>query len=225
VRRAAMLAINRRTQAEFSNGGQEANGILPPHIPGYNPDRKPAPQDVEAAKRLLAEAGFPKGLPDTMKTAMWLPNQGAYSRHAQAIQSDLRAAGIPVDLRPVTYSEYLTGYKRDADCWYGGWYSDFPEAGNFLEPIFHSRNIGTGKLNATRYRNSRFDALLDRAHPLPFGKQRLDLYREAEDLLVEDAPWVPLYFEAETRYFRPGVTGVEVHPVWRQKLTGIGKQP
>jgi ABC-type transport system substrate-binding protein len=224
VRRAALLALNRERHVQLAGAGQLANGVLPPHVPGYNAARKIPAQDAAAAKRLLAEAGFPNGIPASRKTTLWLANNDQYVRHAEAIQSDLQAVGIPVELRPVVLSEYLKSYRTQADCWYGGWYPDFPDAGNFMEPVFHGRNVGPGNNNAAHYNNPRLNALLDRAHPMPQGPQREALYRQAEDILMEDLPWIPLYYEMETRYFGPGVTGVTVHPVWRQILTGIGKK-
>ena len=53
--------------------------------------------------------------------------------------------------------------------------------------------------------------------------ERQKMYRTVEKILLQDLPWMPLYFEVETRYFRDGVSGVVVHPVWRQMLTGIRK--
>jgi len=154
---------------------------------------------------------------------LWLAANDRYRRQAEAIQSDLAAVGVEVELRAVTFSEYLTGYRTSADCWFGGWYPDFPDADNFLEPVLHGKNIRPGKSpNAARYRNPRVDALLDRAHVTPVGAAREALYREAEELILQDLPWIPLYYEVETRYYREGVTGVRVHPVWRQILTGIG---
>jgi len=219
VRKAALLALNRDTHVQFAGAGQAANAILPPHVPAYDAQRQLPAQNVAEAKKLLAEAGFPNGIPDSQKTVLWLANSEQYQRHAQAIQSDLRAAGIPVDLRPVTFSEYRTGYRTKADCWYGGWYPDFPDAGNFLEPVF---TPGSGS-NAAHYANPKVAGLLTRAHSLKEGPERQQLYHQIEDQLLEDLPWIPLYFEVETRYFRPGVTGVTVHPVWRQMLTGIRK--
>jgi ABC-type transport system substrate-binding protein len=219
VRRAALLALNRETHVKFAGAGQLANSILPPHVPAYDAERKLPAQNVTGAKKLLAEAGFPNGIPDSQTTTLWLANSEQYQRHAQAIQSDLRAAGIPIDLRPVTFSEYRTAYRTKADCWYGGWYPDFPDAGNFLEPVF---TAGSGS-NASHYVNGKVNELLTRAHSLKDGPERQQLYHQIEDQLLEDLPWIPLYFEVETRYFRPGVTGVAVHPVWRQMLTGIRK--
>jgi peptide/nickel transport system substrate-binding protein/oligopeptide transport system substrate-binding protein len=220
VRQAAFLALNRERHAQLAGAGQTANGILPPFVPGYDPDRKLPGRNLAEAKRLLAEAGFPRGIPESQASEMWLANSDEYMRHAETIQADLAAAGIPVVLRPATMSEYLTGYRTLAGCWYGGWYPDFPDAGNFLEPVFHGRSTGS---NAAHYQNPEVDALLDRAHATPQGPVRIALYRQVEVILLRDLPWIPLYFEVETRYFRPDVTGVVVHPVWRQMLTGISK--
>jgi oligopeptide transport system substrate-binding protein len=220
VRRAAFLALNRKRHALLAGAGQLANGILPPYVPGYDPARKLPEQSVDEARRVLAEAGYPNGVPASQISDLWLANSDEHLRHAETIQADLRAVGIPVVLRPATMSEYLTGYRTLAGCWYGGWYPDFPDGGNFLEPVLHGRSRGS---NAAHYDNPKVNALLDRAHSMQQGAAREALYRHVEDILLEDLPWIPLYFEVETRYFRPNVTGVVVHPVWRQRLTGIGK--
>ncbi len=220
VREAAFLALNRANQVSVAGAGQVANAILPPYVPAYDASRKLPDQNVARAKQLLQEAGYTPG----KKSVMWLSNSAVYQRRAELIQSDLAAIGIPVELRPVTFSEYRKGYRNDADCWYGGWYPDFPDAGNFLEPVFHSRNIGPGKNNAAHYRNPQVDTLLEKARITPPGDERIALYRQAEDILLKDLPWMPLYYEMETRYFRDNVEGVVVHPVWRQMLTGIRKQ-
>jgi len=221
IRQAVLLALDRDRHVQLAGAGQAANGILPPHVPGYHAGRALPKRDIARAKQLVNEV-YPDGPPQSV---MWLVNSDLYEAHAEAIQSDLADAGLLVELRPVTYSEYLTGYKSKADCWYGGWFPDFPDAGNFLEPVLHSRSIRPGaSQNAARYSNPKVDALLDQAHGTAKGPARDALYKQAEDLVLKDIPWAPLYFEMETRYFRDGVTGVTVHPVWRQMLTGIDKR-
>jgi peptide/nickel transport system substrate-binding protein len=229
VRRAALLSLSRARHVQLQGGGQLANGILPPHVPGYDPERTLPDQNVEEAKNLLASAGYPQGVPTGQKTTLWLAQTAQNQRHAEALQSDLRAVGIHVDLRAIPLSEFLSEYKTRADCWYNGWYPDFPDPGNFLEPVFHGRNIApagskTPGSNATRYNNPKVNSLLDRARMMRPGPDRVALYQQAEEILLQDLPWIPLYFKAETRYFRDGVTGVVVHPVSRQMLTGISKR-
>jgi len=217
VRRAVSLAINRQRQAQLEGAGVVATGMLPPTMPGHDPDLVPDPHDPRRARELLAEAGHWQGL----RTTMWITP--SYRRRAEAIQADLRAVGIEVELRVVDLPTYLDGYKREntAPCWYGGWYPDYPDPSSFLEVLFHSRNISpTKSLNATRYSNPEVDRLLDRAARMPLGEARLALYREAERRILADAPVVPLYYEVETRLWQPGVEGVEIHPVWRYLRLG-----
>jgi ABC-type transport system substrate-binding protein len=222
VRRAAMLAIDRKRHVQISMGGVEANGLLPPHVPGYRTDRALPEHNLEEARRLVAEVSGGRPL----RSVLWLANNERYQHHAELIQSDLADAGIQVELRPVTFSEYLTGYRTQAGCWYGGWYPDFPDAGNFLIPVLHGKNIAPGTSpNAARYDNSEVNRLFDQAQLTPLGEERNRLFGRAEDRILEDLPWVPLYYEAETRCARNGVYDVRVDPVWRQVLTGLFLAP
>jgi ABC-type transport system substrate-binding protein len=223
VRRAALLALNHEQYARLGDGGEPAVGVLPPKVGGFRAGRRPPARNLAEARRLLAAAGYPDGIPESLGVTLWLAANERYQRRGELLQSDLAEAGIRVQLRAVAFSEYRKGYRTQAHCWYGGWYPDFPDAGNFLEPVLHSRNVGPGKSNAARYRNPAFDALLDRAARMEDGPARDALYAQADALLAQDLPWLPLSYEVETRWFRPGVTGVTVHPVWRQMLTGIGK--
>jgi ABC-type transport system substrate-binding protein len=225
VRRAVLLALDRERHVQIAGSGELANSVLPPHVPGHDPKWRLPEQNLPAAKRLMAEAGYANGLPPGQKLVLWLAKNDQYDRHGEAIQADLKEIGIPVELRSVALSQYLTGYRTNADCWFGGWYPDFPDAGNFLEPVLHGKSISPGKSsNAAHYSNPKVNVLLDQAHSTPQGAKREALYRQAEELILQDLPWIPLYFEKETRYFREGVAGVAVHPVWRQILTGIDKK-
>ncbi len=221
VRRAAMLAIDRGPHARLSGGGVVAESILPPHVPGYRADRRLPVRDLAGARKLIAEVVAEKG--PLRLVEFWINTTSDYSRHAQAIQANLKEAGIEVALRPVSSAQYLSGYRKEAPCWYGGWYPDFPDAGNFLEPLFHSSGLGKAS-NATHFADPKVNAVLDRARKTARGEARYALYAEAESLILERVPWVPLYFEVETRWFREGVTGVRVDPVWRQILTGIRRR-
>lgn len=224
VRKAAYLAIDRGRCARMSAGGVEANGMLPPHVPGYNASRKLAPRDITRAQQLVGEAAPSGGLP-LRGGDFWLPNNGLAQRIGQSIQADLREAGLAVDLKSVTLSEYLTGYRTHAACWYGGWYPDFPDGGNFLEPVLHSRNIKPGRSpNAARFANDEFDSLLDAAAGLS-GVERARLHSAAEEVALREIPWAPLYFETEARLHSQRLRGVVVHPVWRQMLTGLKLAP
>jgi ABC-type transport system substrate-binding protein len=79
--------------------------------------------------------------------------------------------------------------------------------------------------NSTFYNNPQVDRLLDEAAALPLGEERLEKYQEAERIILEDAPWAPLYYEVETRLHQPNVHGVAIHPLWKYLvLTEIWKE-
>lgn len=220
VRRAVSLCLDRRRCARLAATGVAAACILPPFVPGHDPNRPLPEVDLTAARRLM------EGAPAGDAGDLWLPNNATAVKMGQSIQADLRQIGIQVRLRSVTLSEYLTGYRTDAGCWFGGWYPDFPDAGNFLEPVLHRRSIKPGRSpNAARYSNPGADRLMDRAAGLVPGPERAWLYAEAEKLILAGNPWVPLYYESETRFRSPRLQGVTVHPVWRQILTGMRLGP
>ena len=101
VRNALSMAIDREFLAsEFLlDLVVPANGILPPHVPGYDPERKLPEPDLAAARKLLSDAGYPNGMPQTRKPVMWLANSDQYRFHAELIQADLRQIGIAVELK------------------------------------------------------------------------------------------------------------------------------
>src|SRR5262249_41761804 len=80
----------------------------------------------------------------------------------------------------------------------------------------NSKNIQpTDSLNATRYSNPEVDRLLNKARTMPAGTPRLELYQQAERMIMHDAPLAPLYYEVEMHLCQPYVRGARPHPVWR----------
>jgi peptide/nickel transport system substrate-binding protein/oligopeptide transport system substrate-binding protein len=79
------------------------------------------------------------------------------------------------------------------DAFYLDWFADYPDAENFLAPLFHSSNAGGGG-NRTGYKNQRVDSLIDSASGLPDNEKRMKLLLEAEGLVFSDAPWIFLWF-------------------------------
>jgi ABC-type transport system substrate-binding protein len=224
VRQAVNHAVNREALLRLLNGrGVKATSILPSKMPGHQPELDLYPYDPERARALLKEAG----LPDGFTTTFWVISRDDTMRVAEGVQADLAAVGIKAQIKPAILSSYLTAIHtaNTTPLFHGGWYADFPDPSGFLDPLFHSNQIRpTNCNNAAYYANPKVDALLDRARPTSVGEERLQLYREAERLIMGDAPWAPLYYEVETRLVRPGVTGVKIHPMWKYLvLSEIGK--
>ena len=218
LRKAMNHAIDREYLHRVMRTGTPGRGIIPPGVPGHDPDLPGYPYDPGKAKRLLAEAGYPggKGLPPI---ALWFNTSESIRRIMQRIQADLQAIGVAVSLREIDWAAYLSGIEgtRDtpgqAQMFRFGWYLDYPDADAILRPLLHSGNFGPPG-NYFRYANPRFDALIDEALSLPDPQARARRYRDAERIAVmEDAVWLFLSYYEESTLFKPYVKGVVTTPL------------
>jgi peptide/nickel transport system substrate-binding protein/oligopeptide transport system substrate-binding protein len=148
-----------------------ARGLLPPALPGYNPEVKRLALDRDLARRLLVEAGHPGGR-GVSPLAYHFNTSDTNQRIAELLQAQLKEIGIALELRRLDWAAHLklvddgaAGFFRQA------WIADYPDPENFLTVLFHSRNGGAPG-NTSRYRNARVDRLLDEADAMPPGKDR-----------------------------------------------------
>ncbi len=180
--------------------------------------RRDGPPVLEAnpatAKRLLAEAGFPRGT-----SAGLLIGEGGKridsSRVAEAIRASLATAGIsvPIQSEPADAALQLarTGQHQMALL------EARVEAGDphfLLYPLTSSEGAskGPGALNMSFYRNRTLDDLLIRASQVSFRPERQRLYVRAQSMLAEEIPWVPLYVRMHWAAIRPEVRNLRLHP-------------
>ncbi len=217
VRRALSHAIDKQRIVKIVNGrGTVAKGILPPGLPGYNPELKGYDYDPEKARRLLAEAGYPDG--SKKDVPLYVSNQREDNvKISQAIKEDLTRVGVSVDLQ-VASSQVFEGavMKRgQAASNYWGWQQDFPDPWDFLEMNFHGKNIQEQEsLNYFFFNDEKTNQLLDAAEKETDPQTRLNLYRQAEARIMEEAPVVPIYHDVFVRPHQPWVHGDAIHPVW-----------
>ena len=220
LRKAFNYAVDKKYLWEvlIPGGSLPGRGVIPPGIPGYDPDLPGYPFDEAKARSLLAQAGYPagKGLPPI---SLWV-NTGESNRQiASQIQADLKKIGVNLAIREVDWAAYIAAVSgtRDkpgeAQMFRFGWYLDYPDADAILRPLLHSSNWGPAG-NFGRYKNPRFDALVDKALTLTDPKQRAEIYRDAERIAVmEDAAWIFLsYYQAATLY-KPYVKGIVLSPL------------
>lgn len=211
VRQALIYAVNREQVVQDVYAGQfaYARGILPPGTQGFNPKLAGYAYDPEKARRLLAEAGYPggRGLPTI---AVWSgAKRDDVVREHEEIKRHLFAVGITADVHYLTdwpaFSKLLDEGKLPVFMY--GWYADVPDPDNFLFKLFHSR----GARNFFGYANPVVDDLLFRARNEQDLLRRVDLYRKAEQLILEDAPVIPVFHHTYERLFQPYVRSVEVN--------------
>ncbi|MBI3457098.1 MAG: ABC transporter substrate-binding protein [Candidatus Rokubacteria bacterium] len=211
VRQALVYAIDREAIVEeiFLGRHALARGILPPGTLGYNPKLKGYPYDPARARELLAQAGYPngRGLPPI---AIWSGAKGDdVVREHERIRKDLEAVGVRAEFHYLTdwpaFSRMMAEQKLPV--FLRAWFADVPDPDNFLFKLFYS----TSPRNYTGYANPRVDALLLRAREETDPARRVDLYRRAEDLVLEDAPIIPVWHYTYERLFQPYVRSVEVN--------------
>lgn len=222
VRQAIAKAVDKKRVVQLVNGrGQVANGILPPTMPGFNPDLEGIAYDPAGAKALLAKAGLPNGFDATY----YCTSSDTQRKVAQSLQQDLEKVGIKLTIKAMAFPTYLQAKstKGQVGIGSGNWSQDFPDPSNFLTTMFHSKNIKeTNSLNDSYYKNAKVDALLDKAEGAGDPNERARLFREAEAIIVEEAPAVPLYYPVKYQLRGERVAGYQLHPVWGLELAGAG---
>lgn len=199
VRKAINMAINKdRIVRIINNRAVIANQPLPPSMPGYTEGYEGIPYDVEGAKALLVEAGFPDGF----TTELYVYNVDPNPRIAQAIQQDLAAIGVTVELLSLAQANVIEagGAGTAPMIWSGGmaWIADFPDPSNFYGPILGCAGAGEGGWNWSKYCNEELDAQAAAADAMIDPAKAADRYKAWSDVymgVMEDAPWVPVFNE------------------------------
>ncbi len=210
VRQAFSQAIDREALVRDvqRNRYKPGYGFLPPGTYGYDPQFRPHPFDSQHARALLVKAGYPggKGLPVFQLWSSVKPPD--VEREHEAIKKYLADIGIQIELQYNTnwpnFNSQL--YEGKYPIFRYGWVADVPEPDNFLYRLFHSQS----RNNMTRYQNPQVDRFLDRARVEQVYLKRLELYREAEKLIMEDSPIIPLNYYSYERLFQPYVHSIEV---------------
>ncbi|MFZ2956138.1 MAG: peptide ABC transporter substrate-binding protein [Candidatus Ozemobacteraceae bacterium] len=214
VRQAINFAIDRETIVKLilNDRARVARGVLPPGIMGYNPALRGYTYDPERAKRLLAEAGYPggKGFPEI---SLQFNRDPSHTRSSEYILANLRDIGITCLLKEVEFPEHIKAVENgDVGFFRMGWTVDYPDPDNFLYTLFYSGNIGR-EGNFAHYSNPKVDELVDRARFEIDPKERIPLYQRAEQMIVEEAPWVFIYHYTLHILPQANVRGLRLTPM------------
>jgi ABC-type transport system substrate-binding protein len=212
VRRAVNMAINKDRIIQIINGRAiAATQPLPPTMPGYTEGYEGYAFDPEAAKAMLAKAGFAEGF----ETELYVMNTDPNPRIAQAIQQDLAGIGITAGIKSLAQASVIAaGGEADQApmIWSGGmaWIADFPDAANFYGPILGCSGAIQGGWNWSWYCNEALDeksasadAIVDPAR----AGERLEMWSEIYMTIMEDAPWVPVFNEQRYTMKSPRMGG------------------
>ncbi len=199
LRQALNCAFDSPTWKRFFNDRMEpADGPLPRGVDGRLETPFAYAFNVEKAKKLLAEAGFPDGIdPKTGKRlvipiALGRANQGA-REEVELLQSFYDRIGIKLEPQFMTWAAYLRAVSEGhTTLFLLGWVGDYPDAENFMQ-LFHSKNCSPGA-NHGNYRNPEFDKCYDEALSATTPEARQAAWARAQEIVREDCPWVFLSY-------------------------------
>lgn len=220
VRQALNYALHKDYTTKLLTGtSQPAHGILPPVMPGSDSTITPYPYDPAKARALLAEAGYAKGL---VLDYMTIPDEDA-AKLAASMKADFAEVGVTLNTSEVSFTTYLTQVGKaegGLPFSFAGWFGDFPDPSAMFDPKFHSRSIAVeNSANDTFYKNPELDQILDEARGERDPEKRAVLYRRADRIVHDDAPWIWNYHQVTTEVSQPYVRGYTLHPMWIRDFT------
>lgn len=201
VRQAFQHAIDKKAivQAVYGQRGRVIDTVVPPGVEGYTDAVRRYEHDPAKARKMLADSGLAE-----LKCTLTVPTD--YQREAVMLQSQLKAAGVTLNLKMIdrpTWFRALGQGEHDIL-----WNAHFraPVADAFLFPSYHSSNIPPKGTNCAFY--SGVDGLIEKARVTFDDRQRAALYSEAIKRIAEDSPAIPLTLELNTHVVQKYVKGL-----------------
>lgn len=215
VRQALNYAIDydAMIQGAIKGKGIKLNGPVPEGVWGYDPNLKGYNTDLEKAKQLLSEAGVGQDL--TLKL-LYSDYKPFWEDEALMIQDNLSKIGVKVELEKVAWATLRDKVDRaDFDICLGAWSPDYADPQFFMTYLYDSRMHGlTG--NRAFYKNDKVDQLLREAERINDQKERVKLYQQAQQLVLDDAPYILLFQSDIMTAMRKNVQGFMFNPMLEQ---------
>ena len=206
LRKAIAYALDRDkiNGIAMAGKGTIANSPTPPGLWWHDASIEGYPRDLAKAKEHLAKSGY-----DTSKALVLVtPGSSVYQQINQLAQEQLAEIGLEVTLEPVAQKEWYSRVVKRVINFTPTRWTQRPDPDGLLYILFHSK----GYANTTGYNNPEFDDLLDQARVITDVSARTRLYAEAQRILAEDLPNVPLFFSVEYGAMRKAVHGFEWIP-------------
>lgn len=228
VRQAVNLAIDKEKLISLYEGiGKAAKNPIPPSLWGYNDEIEDYGYDIEGAKALLAEAGYADGFDVTLYTfANPRPYMPQPKITAQAIQDMLKDVNVNVEIIESDWDSHLTATENgEHDMAFLGWTGDNGDPDNFLYVLLDKDNAKVGSAgNIAFYKSDEVHDLLKEAQTEMDQAKRAELYKEAQVLIHEDAPWFPIAHTTPPIAAKKSVVDYVPHPTGSEPFNFIDIQ-
>jgi dipeptide transport system substrate-binding protein len=225
VRKAFNMAINKKAIIDtvYLTTGVAATNPIPPSMWSYNEAIKDDPYDPEGAKKLLAEAGFANG----METDLWaMPVQRPYNpnarRIAELMQADLAKIGVKAEIKSFEWGEYRKRLQAgEHNMGQLGWTGDNGDPDNFLHTLLGCDGAVVGGQNVAKWCDKTFDDLVVKAKVASDQAKRTELYKQAQVVFKEQAPWFTIAHAVQLKPMRKEVEDFKLSPFGRHTFYGV----
>jgi oligopeptide transport system substrate-binding protein len=211
VRRAIAMSIDKDkiVQTVFFGLFTPARVITPPGIPGYYRDYQGIPYDPTQARALLNQAGMAGKLPPL--TVAVNPGGPIYQMTIEPIAAMLKQTlGMDVSLQKTEYATFIRSLiaKDVYQAFVTGWTADYLDYSDYLDLLMYSKS----RFDRVNYNNPDFDRIIDQANAAPTESQRIAIYHKAEEVAVQSAAMIPIFFSRTALLKKPYIQGLELAP-------------
>ena len=200
VRQAMNWAIDLQGIAEnvLDNRVSQATGVIPPGFPSYNQNLRGYSFNPDLARELLESSTYADALASGDFPRITLTISGSFGAtiptYLEVMLEQWRALGIEIDIQQTEWATFLQDVnERKYQMFSLGWIADYPDPENFLDLLFH----GESQNNHTAYSNPEVNRLLEEARTERDRERRFEIYNQAEQMILDDAPWVWTWFRGE----------------------------
>jgi ABC-type transport system substrate-binding protein len=223
VRRALSWAIDRDKLVKLQ-AGQAVSlwQFYPKGMPGHEEGKVFYGYDPVKAEQLLADAGYPDGF----KTKLYTDNVDPDPKLWQSVRADLAAVGVDAELRTMSNNTYYSqqGMPKTLTAGSFGWWMDYPDPSDWITPLFSKASAVPGGMNASFWWRPKLEAMFTKAQAMTDPAARIAKFSEMQQLISDQAPYVPCYQPIQTTMCSKNTGGFFLHPVYQIDPTQYWKK-
>lgn len=201
-------------------GAPAKHGFVPEGLPSFSNELKGYTYNPDRARQLLIQAGFPGG---TGLDEIVLTTTSDYLDLFEFMQHELQQIGIKIKIEVspgATFRESVA--QSRLNLFRGSWIADYPDAENYLA-LFYSRNFSPGGPNYTHFSSAEFDKLYEKSFTIIDDEKRFELYREMDQMIIDEAVVIPLFYDKVVRFTRKNISGMSPNPLNLLNLKHVRK--
>jgi oligopeptide transport system substrate-binding protein len=224
VRQAINYAFDRVKMIEFLRnniGTPGTGGIIPKGMPSFDTAKINYPYDPDKARQLLREAGYPDG---SGLAEITLSTTSDYLDICKYLQRQVEEIGITlkIDIVPPAALKEMKAQAK-VSFFRASWIADYPDEENYLS-LFYSRNFCPKGPNYTHFSNKTFDLLYEKSMNTTVDSFRHNYYRQMDQIIIQEAPVVILYYDQVLRFVQKGIEGLGSDPMNMLSLKRVRKK-